>query len=184
MKKLLIILFCLSVLLMSCTGNQDTSSFTSSDTNEVVSEVSSVSSSISNENSETTSSKEEVFEFAVDAKTAVERISSEISLTADIIEIDERFLYEKTSIASDMYDDFYGTMSYEIADNSFVMVFCCNTAVRTTNLKEHIENAISSDSISSLFDSDTKVISYYGYTIVISTKSNFDEENLISKLIQ
>ncbi len=185
MKKLLIIALCLSVLLVSCNRTQDdTSSYASSDTSEIVSEFPSVSNTASVEISEVTSSKEEIFEFAIDAKTAVKRISEEISLTTDTVELDRHFLLEKTEISDDMYDDFYGTMSYEISNNSSVLVFCCNTAVRATNLKKHIENIISNDSAPSFFETGTKIISYQGYTIVITTKNNFDEENLVSKLIQ
>ena len=185
MNKLLIIVLCFSMLLISCTGNQgNTSSYVSDDTSKTINEISSVSSVLSDENSEFTSSKEEVFEFAVDAKTAVERISNEIALTADTIEIDRRFLVEKTAISDDMYDDFYGTMSYELSDNSSLLVFCCNTAVKAANLKKHIENIVSDYSESSFFEPDTKIVSYQGYTIVVTTKNNFDEENLVSKLIQ
>ena len=185
MKKLLIILLCLSVLLTSCAIRQnDTTSFTSSDTNEVVSEISSVSSVMSSESSEITSSQEEIFEFAIDAKTAVERIASEIALTSDAVEIDKHFLFEKTTISNDMYDDFCGKMSYEISDNSYVLVFCCKTVAKATNLKKYIENTMSNDYASSFFEPDTKIISHRGYTIVITTKNNFDEENLVSKLIQ
>lgn len=185
MKKLLIIVLCFSVLLVSCNRTQsDTSSDTFSNESEVISETSSASSIPSNEISEVTSSNEEIFEFAIDAKTAVERISEEISLTADTVEIDRHFLFEKTTISNDMYDDFCGTMSYELSNNSSVLVFCCNTAVKATNLKKHIENIVSDISAHSFFDADTKIISYQGYTIVVTTQNNFDEENLVSKLIQ
>ena len=185
MNKLLIIALCLSVFLMSCSGNQiDDNSHTSSDTSEVISEIPSVSGVASDKASEVTSSKEEIFEFHIDAKTAVERISNEISLTTDVVEIDKHFLFEKTAISNDMYEDFNGIMSYEISDNSSVLVFCCNTAVRATNLKKHIESIISTDSTPLFFETDTKIISHQGYTIVITTKNNFDEENLVSKLIQ
>ncbi len=185
MKKLLITALCLSFLLISCTGNQiDTNSYMPGDTSEIVSEIPSVSSTLSDDNSESTSSNEEVFEFAIDAKTAVETISKEISLTADAVEIDKHFLFEKTAVSNDMYDDFHGMMSYEISDNSSVLVFCCNTAAKTTNLRKHIENILSSDPAPSFFEADTKIISYQGYIIVVTTKNNFDEENLVSKLIQ
>ncbi len=182
MKKLFSVALCV-LLLTSCIRKPpETSSNTSSqETSSVSSVIEEVSSS---EASESTSSQEEIFEFPIDAKTAVKRIKDEIPFTADTVELDTHFIFEKTEVSEDMYEDFYGETSYETADNSFIAVFCCKTAKKSENLKLKLDEALANEGKLSYLSPYAKVLSAKGYVVFIVTQNNFDEENLVSRLIQ
>lgn len=184
MKKFFCVALCALFVLASCNNNPPESSSdpSSCDVSEISSDVSQVSSE--EEASQITSSQEEIFEFAVDAKTAVKRIKDEIPFTADMIELDKHFLHEKTGISEDMYEDFYAQTSYETSDNSFVAVFCCKTADKADKLKQKLEGALLDENKLSYLSSDAKILTSSGCVVFIATQNNFDEENLVSKLIQ
>lgn len=184
-------LFCIVVsvlILTSCTKQPlvTSSDASSVDTSFNVSTIEDVSSEeVSSEVvSEDVSSQEEIFEFSIDAKTMVEKVKEEISLNSDTVSLDKRFIFEKTGISDDMYDDFYAEMSYEVAKNDFVVVFCCNTAKKVDNLKQKLSEALGDET--KLFDlsNDASIVSENGYILLIATQNNYNEENLVSKLIQ
>ena len=103
---------------------------------------------------------------------------------ADAVEINRHFVLEKAGVSEDMYEDFYGEMSYETADNSFVAVFCCKTAEKSEALKLKLNQALANEDKLSHLSPDAKIFSANGYVFFIVTQNNFDEENLVSKLIQ
>ena len=181
MKRLFCAMLCVLVL-SSCGKNPTTNSsdITSKDT----SSVSIVEHTSSDESSQITSSQEEIYVFSIDAKTAVKRIQAEIPFTADAVEIDRRFVLEKAGVSEDMYEDFYGEMSYETADNSFIAVFCCKTTEKSESLKLKLNQALANEDKLSHLSPDAKIFSANGYVFFIVTQNNFDEENLVSKLIQ
>ena len=182
MKKLLSVALC-AILLTSCIRKPPETTSDASDQD--VSTVSTVIEEVSsNEVSEVTSSQEEIFEFSLSAKEAAKKILEEIPFTADTVELDRRFIFEKAEVSEDMYEDFYGETSYETEDHSFVAVFCCKTAERSEKLKLKLNEALANEGKLSYLSPRAKVFSAKGYVLFIVTQNNFDEENLVSKLIQ
>ena len=181
MKKLFCILVCV-LLLASC--SQDPAPTSSDMSSQDISSIIVSEDTSSEEVSEITSSQEEVFEFFIDAKTAVKKIQEDIPFTADVVELDSHFIYEKTGVSSDMYLDFYGEASYETADSSFIAVFCCGTNTKVDKLKQKLGEALADEEKISYLSPYAKVLSVDGYVVLIATQNNFDEENLVSKLIQ
>ena len=184
MKKLFCVVLCAVFVLASCSKNplKNSSDTSRCDISEISSEISQVSST--EESSQATSSQEEVFEFSIDAKTAAKRIHDEIPFTADMVELDKRFIYEKLGVSEDMYEDFYSEMSYETSDNSLLAVFCCKTLDKVNKLKQKLESALLDETKFAHLSSDAKIVISKGYVVFIITQNNFDEENLVSKLIQ
>ena len=182
MKELFSVALCV-LLLTSCIRKppETTSDVSSQDISTVSTVIEEVS---SNEVSEATSSQEEIFEFSINAKEAAKRILEEIPFTADTVELDRHFIFEKTDISEDMYEDFYGETSYETADDSFIAVFCCKTAEMSEKLKLKLNEALANKEKLSYLSPHAKVFSAKGYVFFIVTQNNFDEENLVSKLIQ
>lgn len=187
MKKLFCIALCIFLLTSCIKKPLDTSSDTSiketSSVSSVVEEIPSTADT-SIEVSEETSSKEEMFEFLIDAKTAAKRILEELPFTADTVELDRHFISEKTDISEDMYEDFYGEASYETNDDSFIAVFCCKTEEKSQKLKQKLHEALVDEGKLSYLSTYAKVFSANGYVVILVTQNNFDEENLVSKLIQ
>ena len=177
-------LFCiaLSVLILSsCRNNPSTNS---SDISGQETGSASIVETSSEEVSEITSSQEEVFEFFVDAKTAVKKIQEDVLFTTDVVQLDSHFILEKTGVSEDMYLDFYGETSFETIDNSLIAVFCCNTSDKVEKLKQKLAEALTDENKLSYLSEHANVFSANGYVVFIVTQNNFDEENLVSKLIQ
>ena len=177
-------LFCiaLSALILSSCGQNPPASSSDMSTQETNS-ISIIETS-SDEVSETTSSQEEIFEFSIDAKTVVKSIQEDVPFTANVVQLDKHFILEKTGITNDMYLDFYGETSFEAADNSFIAVFCCSTITKVEKLKQKLSEALADEDKLSYLSENANIISSNGYVVFIATQNNFDEENLVSKLIQ
>lgn len=188
MKKVLSAVILIALLLSSCTGKPtDVSSSPSGTESETVSETVSETSSVnivdSSDNSSLVSSQDEGYDLHISAKTAVERIMEEVSLSSDTVELDSRFLSEKMSVSSDMYDDFYGLASYEISDVDLVAVFGCKTVDGAEKIRKLLSDSLKDGAGLSYLSPYAKIISVDGYTVFIATESKFDEESLASKLL-
>lgn len=176
--------FCIALSLLILSSCRDNPTTTSSDVSVQETSSTSIVETSSEDISQITSSQEEGFEFLTGAKEAAEKIREDVLLFADTVLLDSRFILEKTGISEDMYLDFYGETSFETADNSFIAVFCCSTADKVEKLKQKLSEALADDDKLSYLSESANVFSADGYVVLIATQNNFDEEYLVSKLIQ
>ncbi len=176
--KHFILFFVLCLTLVSCTQQvPQTSSIESSEPSSVIE----VSSEIS---SEETSSEIIVFN---DLSKIANTVSKKLKMR-DLVEADEMALLGMTQLGSEMYDGFYGKVSYVLDHFDTVFVFYCHTEEMVENLKAVLlkvkENYSDIHSEQAKEDIDnSQIISQNGYVLWVVAHDISNLEEIVTPLL-